>query len=259
MSNVKFFINFLKNINWSKRIHSPTAYEFTNACLYNRKDYYAFDIIEELKEELKKNNASIEFEDLGAGSKVLKTKSRSVKEILKYSVKNKKYGKLFFKSVLYLNAKTIVELGTSLGISTAYFAMADKNAKVVTVEGVKEIAEIAQKNFDKLNLKKVELIVDNFDNCLEKIVEENPSIDILYIDGNHTYEATIKYFNSLFPSLHKDSLVIIDDIYWSEDMHKAWEEIKNNNEVKLTIDLYQLGLVFFKREILQKKHYRLVY
>lgn len=259
MNRAKQLISFFKNINWSKRVHSPTAFEFTNECLYNKKDFYAFELIGKLKKELKNNNQEIEFEDLGAGSKVLKTKKRTVKQILKHSVKKEKYGKLFFKAALYLEANTIVELGTSLGISTAYFAMANKNAKVVTVEGIKEIAAIAQNNFDKLNLKKVELIVDNFDNCINRIKDENPSIDILYIDGNHTYEATMRYFKTLLPCLHSKSLLIVDDVYWSDDMLKAWEEIKESSEVTLSIDLFQLGLVFFKKDLLQQKHYKLIF
>lgn len=259
MGKIKHLIQFLSDINWSKRIHSPTAFEFTNACLYNKKEYYAFEQIQAIRKELKKNQAEIEFEDLGAGSKVTKSNKRTVSQILKHSTKSEKYGKLFFKSVLHLNAKTIVELGTSLGISTSYFAMADKNTKVITVEGVQPIAEIARQNFEKLNLKKVELIIGNFNDHINQIVQENPEIDILYIDGNHTYEATMKYFNTFLPAMHSNSLIIVDDIYWSDEMLKAWEEIKANPEVKLTIDLFQLGFVFFKKEILQTKHYKLLY
>ncbi len=82
----------------------------------------------------------------------------------------------------------------------------------------------------------------------------NTKYSLLFIDGNHQKEATLAYFEKLLPTVHNDSVMIFDDIHWSKGMEEAWEIIKQHSEVRVTIDTFQWGLVFFRREQ-EKEHF----
>ncbi len=243
----------------ASRIHSPYIYELTKNVIYDKRNFYDFQKIEGLRKKLLKNKKQINIVDLGAGSKIKRSLTKSISEIAKNSAKQKKYGQLFFKLVNHNKYKTIIELGTSLGISTSYLASGNKNAQVITIEGSKEIAKIAQENFNTLNLDNIKSINAPFDEVIDNVLEESNPLDLLFIDGNHRKEATIRYFKKSLGFIHDQSIVIIDDIYWSKEMTEAWEYIKDHPKVSGTINLYQLGLVFFNPKMLQKTNYYLFF
>ncbi len=162
----------------------------------------------------------------------------------------------------YLKVDTALELGTSLGLGSAAIA-AGNDVKVTTLEGCPETVKIALENFKKFGLENVDLKVGEFNNFLESSKQrteagENSILDtqysLLYIDGNHQKEATLEYFEKLLPAVHNDSLMIFDDIHWSKDMEEAWEVIKAHPKVRVSIDTFQWGLVFFRTEQ-EKEHF----
>jgi predicted O-methyltransferase YrrM len=69
----------------------------------------------------------------------------------------------------------------------------------------------------------------------------------VFVDGNHQKEATLRYFKLCLPKVHENSLLIFDDIYWSRGMKEAWNEIKAHPEVTVTVDLFWIGLVYFRK------------
>jgi predicted O-methyltransferase YrrM len=153
-------------------------------------------------------------------------------------------------------AKNIIELGTCLGITTSYLAKSTPSAEILTIEGCPETAAVAYQNFTALNLSNVELQVGNFNELLPKAIANAAELDFVYVDGNHTKQATLNYFNWCLPKIHENSLLIFDDIYWSEGMKEAWEEIKNHPDVTVTIDLFWIGLVYFKKGQ-AKEHFKI--
>src|SRR5581483_3128349 len=189
------------------------------------------------------------------GSTIDKTNYRPVSSIARHAAKSKKWAQLLFRIVNYYQPKTILELGTSLGISTSYMAMANPHARIVTAEGSAAIAAQAQQNFHSLHLSSVHQVTGNFDVTLPSIIKSLPHLDLAFIDGNHRYEPTLHYFEQLLPSLHDGSIVILDDIHWSEGMEKAWKEVQENNKVRLSIDLFFIGLVFFSDQFKIKQHF----
>ena len=172
-------------------------------------------------------------------------------EIAERSAKNKKYCKLLFRLAYYFKPTTVLELGTSLGISTAYLASANPNSKVITIEGCPNTAQEAKKNFESLGLANIESLIGNFEDVLTTNIERltsNGKLDFAFFDGNHKREHTLKYFTQCLESTHNNSVFIFDDIHWSDEMEEAWEEIKSHPKVSVTIDLFFLGLVFFRKE-----------
>ncbi len=244
----KYISHFLKSKHRGHGVHSPFVYSFVKLVIENDGVFYSFKKIENIRNNLLENNKLIDVNDLGAGSKKNKNNKRKISYIAKTSLKPAKQAQFIFKVVNYFSPDNVIELGTSLGITTSYIAFAKKTSNIYTVEGSSEIHKIAQKVFKSLKLNNITAINDNFDNALPKLLEGNISPDLVYIDGNHTYDATMRYFNILLKYVNEKSILIFDDIYWSKDMNKAWNKIKNNNKVTLSIDLFHFGLVFFRNE-----------
>jgi predicted O-methyltransferase YrrM len=151
--------------------------------------------------------------------------------------------------------KNVIELGTSLGITTAYLSKANSSAEIITIEGSTAIATIAEQNFQKLNCQNIEVTNGNFDNVLPTAISHLSSIDLAYIDGNHRFEPTLNYFEQLLTEKNNDSIFIFDDIHWSKEMERAWEKIQTHPAVRCTIDIFFLGFVFFRQEFKEKRHF----
>lgn len=236
-------------------IHSPFVYDFVRRVMIDKRNFYAYNQIEALRRKLLHNEAVIEVEDFGAGSTISKTNQRTIASIARHAAKSKKWAQLLFRIVNYYQPKTILELGTSLGISTAYMAMANPQARIITAEGSAAIAAQAKRNFQSLSCTNIQQVTGNFDDTLPGILAALPQIDLVFIDGNHRYEPTVRYFNQLLPHLHAHSIVIFDDIHWSADMEQAWGTIKEDKAVQLSIDLFFIGLVFFSDQFKVKQHF----
>ena len=235
-------------------VHSPFVYEFIEKVLNDKTEYECYSKIELQRQKLLQNNEGIEVEDFGAGSTVIKTKIRVLKDIAASSLKPKKFAQLLFRIVNYYGHKNIVELGTSLGITTSY--LASVNSVVVTsLEGSKNIAAFAEQNFVKIQRDNIRLIVGEFEKTLQPFLAQNKIIDLAFIDGNHRKVPTVQYFEQILPQTNENSFFVFDDIHWSKEMEEAWEIIKNHKAVTLSIDLFFIGIVFFKKDFKVKQHF----
>jgi predicted O-methyltransferase YrrM len=234
-------------------IHSPFVFNFYNHVIKNTRQFYSFNEIEKIRKELLDNNQEIEKIDFGASGKNGK---RKISDLAKNS-KAPEYGRILFRLTDFFNCNNVIEIGTSLGISGSYIKMANKKSNFYTLEGCPNTARIARENFDKLKLNNVKINIGEFNYSLENLLKKLNTIDLIFFDGNHTFEATIKYFNLAIDYIHNDSVFVFDDIYWSKEMSMAWNEIKNHPKVKITIDLFELGIVFFREQQKEKQHYTL--
>lgn len=202
-----------------------------------------------------KDETVIPITDFGAGSRLNLSQERKVSAIAKSSLKPKKYSQLLFRMVNYFQPSFVLELGTSLGITSSYLASGNNNAKVITMEGSPHVAAIARKNFEWLQLKNISVIEGNFDETLPKLISSTQTADFVFIDGNHRKEPTIRYFEQLLPKISSNSIFIFDDIHWSKEMEEAWETIKQHDAVTLSIDLFFIGIIFFRKEQKEKQHF----
>lgn len=333
-----FPLNYFKFLLTSQNqhgLHSPFVYDLVTKCFYDKKKYPEYELLRKYRKELLENNSGIKVTDFGAGSRVFRSDKRKISKIARHVGISGKRAKFLFRITNYLNCKTALELGTSLGIGTSALA-SNKRTEVTTVEGCPETASIAREQFEKFGLENIELKVGQFEEVLEDILRvgeksgewrvesqkrkenreerkeesgkrqetgnkkpqttnkkqettnnkpqttnqkqetrdkkqetrdkrqevrnqksetpnpkqqtSNKKFDLVYFDGNHQKEATLRYFEQLLPAAHNDSVFIFDDIHWSPGMEEAWEEIKKHPEVQVTIDTFYLGLVFFRKE-----------
>ncbi len=236
-------------------VHSPFVFEFITRVLNDDRQFYAYQPIENLRKLLLLDNREVTIKDLGAGSRIEKTHKRLVKKIAYSSLKPMRFGQLLFRMVDFYQPRVVVEMGTSLGITTAYLAAAGSNARVITMEGADEVAALAKKNFEKLQIHHVEMLEGNFDDTLPKLLDRESRLDFVFIDGNHRYEPTVRYFHQLLPALHEYSILVFDDIHWSKEMEQAWNYVCGHEAVNLTIDLFSIGVVFFRKENKEKQHF----
>lgn len=252
MGKLNFFLNYAKyrfKADNEHDIHSPFIFDLYNDVICDETPFYVYDKIESIRAKLLLTEMEITIEDHGAGSKVNQANVRKIKDIAKNTLKAPKYGQLLFRLVNRFKPRNILELGTSLGISTMYLAAPSKEIKVTSVEGCSNTAKVAQVNFDKLNFKNIELVNDTFDNYLPEYLKSNNSLDLVFFDGNHQQEATLNYFNLCVEKTHNETVFIFDDIHWSEGMTAAWETVKKHPKVTSTIDLYFMGIVFFNTDL----------
>jgi predicted O-methyltransferase YrrM len=240
-------------------VHSPFVFDFITKVLNDERSFYAFAAIENLRADLLKDSSEIDVEDFGAGSRLRKINKRSVQAIAQSSLKPKKFGQLFFRMVNYYTPQNILELGTSLGITSAYLASANTNIKLTTLEGASTISKIAISNFKHLQLENIQLVTGNFDETLKDVLANYSKIDFVFVDGNHRFEPTLRYFHDLLPLTHDQTILIFDDIHWSREMEKAWKEIQDYPAVTLTIDLFFIGIVIFRKENKVKQHFTIRY
>lgn len=229
-------------------VHSPFLYAFTQDVIYEKNHFYAFSEIEKVREKLKKEDIVINITDFGAGNKT----QANISEIAKYSIKRKEWAQLLFRIVNFSNSKNVLELGTSLGLSTAYLASVDSNLKCVSLEGAPEIAKIARRNLELLKINNAEIIVGNIDETLDEALAKFETLDFVFFDANHRKEPTLKYFDKCLRLVDENSIFVFDDIHWSRDMEEAWNTIKKSDRVTSTIDLFEMGIVFFNKNLLKK-------
>jgi len=245
--SIRYFDYLKKSVN-RHDVHSPFIYSLIEDVFRNPLSKSKSNGIELERKYLLKNNSSIFIEDFGAK----KSRKSTVKEIASHSLKDPKYAAITGKLVAYYKPKSVLELGTSLGISTAY--LAQNNTPVYTIEGSESVLEQAQKVWNNLKLTNINSFSGSFDNLLEEVWPKIEQPAIVFVDGNHTYRATLRYFDYFIDKLKEDSFIVFDDIHWSPGMEQAWEKIIADERVRLSVDVFEMGLVFFRKGV-EKQHF----
>lgn len=236
-------------------VHSPFVFNFIKNVLRDTNQYECYPVIEKERKRLLQDNTVIEIEDFGAGSTILKSNTRVVKKIAASSLKSSKFAKLLYRIVQYYQPAIVLELGTSLGITSAYLASANKAGKIYTCEGSAAIAAIAKNTFSNVQINNIEIVQGDFAKTLQPLLLNINTVNVGFIDGNHRKEPTLQYFYQLLKHSTAATILIFDDIHWSEEMEAAWQQIQQHAAVTLTIDLFFIGLVFINPDFKVKQHF----
>jgi len=235
-------------------MHSPFVFDFIRNVLHNGKGYALLPAIEARRRALLRDRRLLDVEDMGAGSRVNKATQKEVRAIAKAALKSPRLAQVLHRLVRHYQPQTVIELGTSLGITTAYLASAAPG-RVSTIEGSSAVAAVAREGFKELGLQNIDLHTGNFDSVLPELISAADRIDLAYIDGNHRYAPTINYFRQLLKIAHPGTILVFDDIHWSAEMERAWAEIKAHEAVAYTVDIFFLGFVFFRKDFRVKQDF----
>jgi predicted O-methyltransferase YrrM len=242
-------------------IHSPFVFDFIqHVLLPSKQQKNDFLEIEKLRKKYQKDKQSfIEVVDLGAGSYSKAGTKRSIAQIANGAAKHPKFARLLHLMVQYYKVSSVLELGTSLGLTTRYLAKAGNQIRVHTIEGAPGIAAFTREAFEKEGIANIHVHVGDFNNELPKVLSQMQGRKLVFFDGNHQYEPTKRYFEQVLLNANEEDVLVFDDIHWSEEMEKAWLEIQQDPAVTLTIDLFYIGLVFFRKENKEPMHYTIRY
>ncbi|TGD78846.1 O-methyltransferase [Hymenobacter wooponensis] len=243
------YLRFLLQSGNTHGLHSPFVFGLYAHVIGHDGQFAAYKHIEARRQELLQSTTSIQVRDFGAGSHTGAGRTRRIRDIARTAAKPRPLAQLLFRLVNAFQPRTIIELGTSLGLTTSYLAAADSRARVLTFEGCPQTAAVARETFASLGLGNVEIQEGNLDDTLAPALAAlSTPVDFAFFDGNHRYEPTLRYFELMNAHRTEDSVFVLDDIHWSAEMTRAWEAIKQHPDVTLTIDLFFIGLVFFRRK-----------
>lgn len=215
----------------------------------NKTDTGVVCTIEKGRKRLLKDRRSIVVTDYGSGGEKNKNRLRKVSDIARSSAIPRKYGKLLSNMCSAFGGSHIIELGTSLGISTLYLASGSGKATVHTLEGCPETSRIAAENFNNWTLSDIKMYCGPFDQTLGVIEREKFVPGLVFIDGDHRKESVIRYFYKVAEMSDDKTVIVLDDIHDTPGMNEAWIEIKNHNKVSVTVDIFRFGIVFFRKGI----------
>ncbi|MFK7831993.1 MAG: O-methyltransferase [Winogradskyella sp.] len=253
MYQIIAYLKFLFTSTNQHGVHSPFVYNFVTRCLYDKTKYEAYTTLGNYRNILQKSDVVLKIQDLGEGSRVLDADTRKVNQMVKTSSSSKKDTELLYRVSKYFKFKNTLELGTSLGMGTLAFALANPNSEIITVEGCPNTSKFSKSKLKNIEVNNVQFTIDNFTDAISNLNENQ--FDVVFFDGHHNKTATIQYFESLLSKAHNDTVFVFDDIYWSKGMTEAWEYIKNHKSISVTVDCFHLGFVFFRKEQ-RKEHFK---
>jgi hypothetical protein len=222
-----------------KKVHSPYLYELYRAI----KDQNSLSrdqkmIVRNRRRQLAGNSSALEFDDPGSrGGRVQST----VAEVFKRTSKPSKQALSIAEIAAYGNEGSILELGTAFGTTTMTIRFANGNRKIVSVEGVTEIASFAKETLGDDN--NTEIIIGRFADVVPDLAKSAEKFGMVFMDGHHSRKPTLDYLETLLPALDEKALVVIDDIYYSKDMFQCWQELLALANFQVKLDFFHFGVL----------------
>ena len=255
---IRQWLHFYSRAVTKYQLHSPFVFDLANAVLEDDRWYYAFRDVEAVRNQMLTSDAQLEVVDYGAGHSGSRTGKITVRKVARDAASSRRQGQMLFRLADWARPRKVLELGGSLGIGTMYLAAAVRSARVVSLEGCPDYAKVARINLDLLDLKNVSVLIGEFDHTLPKALETLQKPGLVFIDGNHRPEPTLRYFEACLASAGPDTVFVFDDIYWSPGMLQAWKKIQEHPRVTLTVDMFDLSLAFINPDLREKQHFSVV-
>lgn len=249
--NIKSYLQWQRHARTKQghRVHSPFLYSLITNSLHKKiKDDWIRGV-ERYRRDLLNDKTVVDVVDLGSGSQFDKKPMRRICDIARHSSTSSRDGRLLFNLASAMQCRNILELGTNLGIGTLYLANSASCERVVTIEGCPNLSEIARCGFDKMGMDRIKVVNADFSDALPQALSELPTLDFVFLDGNHRYQPTLDYFVQCLPYVNNDTVFVVDDIHKNAEMDKAWKELVGNQNVTLSLDFYTMGVLFFRRQL----------
>ncbi|MCY7328131.1 MAG: class I SAM-dependent methyltransferase [Saprospiraceae bacterium] len=252
---IQQFLRFYWGAVTKYQLHSPVVFDLAQALVQDQRWYYAFSDIEAIRQQMLKSAVVLHFTDFGAGQA---SGSVPLRRVARRSASSGQQGQRLFRLANWVQPKSLLELGTSVGVGTMYLASGAKNGRFITLEGAADCAAVAKSNLELLGLTHVEVRSGEFGTTLASALADLAPVDLIYLDGNHRRAATLDYFEQCLAAASDKAVFIFDDVYWSAEMTVAWTEIQNHPRVTTTVDFFDLSLAFINPDFRERQHYRIV-
>lgn len=251
---------FYRRAQTKYQLHSPFIFGLADAVLEDRRLFYAYRDVEAVREAMRNSQTLLSVTDYGtgAGSQPGMEQTRALGQLVRRAASAPEQGRRLFRLVNWARPATMLELGTGAGVGAMYMAAAAREATFVSLEGSAALAGVARTNLELLGLKKAQIISGAFEKTLPEALSLLSSVDFIYIDGNHRSTPTLQYFEQCLPFAHDRTVFVFDDIHWSPDMSEAWRQLQAHPRTTLTVDLYDVALVFINPDFKEKQHLSVV-
>lgn len=246
---IKAFFGFLFYSKTKHAAHSPFLYDFVISVFENFQKNLDLEKCFNEKKNLFQNHSQIEIFDFGTGSAKGHIYSTKVSLQAKRSLKCNREIRQIFNLVAKYQPLQIVELGTSFGITSMAMSLASKKSSILSFEGCPNTAQYAKTCFEKHNLTQISVVLGNIDEVLSASLAGIKTFDLAVVDANHTCQNTLNYFFMLKSLRNSKSIIIFDDIHWSKNINRAWQKIKADKDVTLTVETWNYGFVFFNSDL----------
>ena len=245
---IKSYLQFLWYSKNEHAVHSPFVFNLITKCFYDTSQKPDYSTLETYRNLVLQNTNTIEVNDFGAGSKIFRSNNRSISKIAKTAGISCNRAKLLYRIVSHFESQNILEMGTSVGLATSALSLGNKKAAITTLEGCINTMAVAKMYLQQMCYPNIEFIATEFGNFINVENLKLKKFDLIYFDGNHQKQATLNYFELLLITITNDTVWIFDDIHWSSEMEETWKIIQEHPKVTVTIDTFQWGFVFFRRE-----------
>ncbi len=253
-TSIQFMMHLFRARRWDA-FHSPYLFDLFTYCCDENNGSPKFERIEQHRNYLLTSCEQIARLDYGAGS--VAGQAMQVSGLARNALSQPFQCRFLFRLVNFLKPQSVLELGTSFGISTAYLSAGSISSEIDTVEGDPEIAAFAEKTFEALDCQNISLYVTRFQDYIDLHLTEKGTIDLLFIDGHHTGQALLHYYDAIKHTFHSDTVLVVDDIYWSEDMQAGWNELISYPEVTQSVDCFHFGLIFFSNNFIGLENHKI--
>jgi predicted O-methyltransferase YrrM len=244
------WLNYYRKSVTRFNVHSPFVYKLIENVFRDKTRYSDYKSLNRTRKRYARRTDRIETMDFGAasGGKNYSVRITTVGKLVRERTHTRKQLEFLYRMSKRFEPDTILEFGTAAGISALYLSKGYPRARMVTMEGCMGLASVAQKSFAKRKMD-IEVEVGDFDAIIDNTLAGFDKLDMAFFDGNHRMAPTLDYFEKCLAKSHENSVFMFDDIHWSRGMSRAWKRIKKDDRVSLTIDLFWIGLVFFKKDI----------
>ncbi len=241
------------------RVQPPFAYGLLARAFANRHGHVE---TEAERRRLRRESGAVQKHDAGAGSRRSSVQgslspgsqaSLTIGQLARRSLKRTRHAAALAAWADAIQAKEVLELGTCLGITTAYLAKNPNTSRVVTIESNADRMGVAMDAWDRLGVTAaIDPHVGTFDAVLPGLLAERERThagtwDLIFIDGHHEGEALLRYVKLLMPWLAPEGLLVCDDIHWSPDMEQAWDQIRNWPNWTMTLDVFEMAAATQRR------------
>jgi len=236
-------------------VHSPFVFEFLTTVIRNETPKDIVYPVEAIRSLMLSGKRLIDITDLGTGSVNGGGNKRRICDIARIAAVPPQQAAMLARmaaaecSPFSPGSGAVLELGTSLGISTLYLAAAAPHREVITVEGCPKLVEIATDNFKKSGMSNIRVMNMEFTDALVQLKEQKLKIRFAYIDGNHTGDALKDYFERIMKMAGETVTMVADDIHLNKSMYEGWKSISSDNRIQVSLETNRFGILFRRRAV----------